>query len=111
LWGRLHGCYRLTFQGEAAADASSLAELIGRTHELFLSWEHPATGFLAYRAGRFYGKVLRGMTDNGVSFRSLHTLFAKNQRKGRTLRADLLSGMGEAGQRLLEWPAEGSARP
>jgi hypothetical protein len=30
------------------------------------------------------------MTDNGVSFRSLHTLFAKNQWKGRTLRAGLL---------------------
>jgi hypothetical protein len=40
--------YRLTFQGAIAADVSSLAELIGRAHELFLSWEHPTIGFLAY---------------------------------------------------------------
>jgi hypothetical protein len=66
------------------------------------------------QALRFYRdhgvKVLRVMTDNGVSFRSLssrkgvanaenqaqahQTLYAKNKRKGRTLRADLLAGMG-----------------
>ena len=70
-----------------------------------------------FNALRFYRdhdvRVLRVMTDNGVSFRSrrytpLHkgvanaknqaqahqTLYAKNKRKGRTLRADLLAGMG-----------------
>jgi hypothetical protein len=40
--------YRLTFQGAVAAEANSLAEVIGRAHELFLSWEHPKTEFLAY---------------------------------------------------------------
>ncbi len=40
--------YRLTYQGEVAADESSLAELVGRAQELFLSWEHPKTEFLAY---------------------------------------------------------------
>jgi hypothetical protein len=42
-WG-----YRLTFRGEVIADVRSLAELVGRAHELFLSWEHPNTRFLAY---------------------------------------------------------------
>jgi Coenzyme PQQ synthesis protein D (PqqD) len=41
-------CYRLTFQGKVAADVRSLAELIGRAHELILGWEHPKTEFLAY---------------------------------------------------------------
>jgi hypothetical protein len=70
--------------------------------------------FNALRFYRDHGvRVLRVMTDNtdnGVSFRSLsshkgvanaknqaqahQTLYAKNKRKGRTLRADLLAGMG-----------------
>jgi Integrase core domain len=73
--------------------------------------------FNALRFYRDHGvKVLHVMTDNGVSFRSLssrkgvanaktqaqahQTLYAKNKRKGRTLRADLLAGMGEAGPRF-----------
>jgi hypothetical protein len=70
--------------------------------------------FNALRFYRDHGvRVLRVMTDNtdnGVSFRSLsshkgvanaknqaqahHTLSAKNKPKGRTLRADLVAGMG-----------------
>jgi hypothetical protein len=42
------GNYRLTFQDETVADVNSPAELIGRAHELILSWEHPKTEFLAY---------------------------------------------------------------
>jgi hypothetical protein len=67
----------------------------------------------------------RGMTGNGVSFRSLssrkgvtnaenqaqahQTLHAKNQRKGRTLRPDLLAGMGEAGPRFRQAKPVGMA--
>ena len=40
--------YRLTFRGELLADVNSLAGLIGRAHELILSWEYPETEFLAY---------------------------------------------------------------
>ncbi len=67
--------------------------------------------FNALRFYREHGlKVLRVMTDNGVSFRSQssrkgvanaenqaqahQTLYAKNKRKGRTLRAVLVAGMG-----------------
>jgi Coenzyme PQQ synthesis protein D (PqqD) len=42
------GGYRLTFRGEVLADVSSLAQLIGRAHELILKWEHPECEFLAY---------------------------------------------------------------
>jgi hypothetical protein len=73
----------------------------------------------ALRFFRDHGvKVLRVMTDNGVSFRSLssrkgvanaenqaqahQTLYAKNKRKGRTLRADLVAGMGEADPRFRQ---------
>ena len=42
------GAYRLTFQGVAAADAGSLAELMASEPALLLSWEHPKTEFLAY---------------------------------------------------------------
>ncbi len=75
--------------------------------------------FNALRFYRDHGvRVLRVMTDNGVSFRSLssrkgvanaenqaqahQTLYAKNKRKGRTLRADLLAGMGEADLRFQQ---------
>ena len=64
--------YRLTFQGAVAADVSSLAELIGRAHELFLSWEHPKTEFLAYfhaaavsRGG--HSMLLPGVNGTGKS--------------------------------------------
>jgi hypothetical protein len=73
--------------------------------------------FNALRFFRDHGvKVLPVMTDNGVSFRSLsspkgvanaenqaqarQTPHTKNKPKGRALRADLLAGMGEAGQRF-----------
>ena len=95
--------------------------------------------FNALRFYRDHGvRVLRVMTDNGdngVSFRSrrytpLHkgvanaknqaqahqTLYAKNKRKGRTLRADSLRewakpAQGSSRRSLLEWPAEGYAKP
>ncbi|HEX3496140.1 MAG TPA: PqqD family peptide modification chaperone, partial [Methylocella sp.] len=64
--------YRLTFQGAVGADVSSLAELIGRAHELFLSWEHPKCEFLAYfhaaavhRGG--HSVLLPGVSGTGKS--------------------------------------------
>ena len=42
------GNYRLTFQDETVADVNSLPELMGRAHELILSWEYPKTEFLVY---------------------------------------------------------------
>ncbi len=80
----------------------------------------------ALRFYRDHGvKVLRGMTGNGVSFRSLSSrkgvanvenqaqahqaLSAKNKRKGRTLRPDLVAGMGEAGQRFQQAKPVGMA--
>jgi hypothetical protein len=64
--------YRLTFQGAVAAEADSLAELVGRAHGLFLSWEHPKTEFLAYfhaaavsRGG--HSVLLPGVSGTGKS--------------------------------------------
>jgi hypothetical protein len=85
----------------------------------------------ALRFFRDHGvKVLRVMTDNGVSFRSLtsrhgianaenqaqahQTLYAKNKRKGRTqtsLREWAKPAKGSGRRSLLEWPAEGYAKP
>jgi hypothetical protein len=87
---------------------------------------HAGTEKVALCFYRDHGvKVLRGMTGNGVSFRSLssrkgvanvenqaqahQTLSAKNKRKGRTLRDDLLAEMGEAGQRFQQAKPVGMA--
>ena len=64
--------YRLTFQGTVVAEAASLAEVVGRAHGLFLSWEHPKTEFLAYfhaaavsRGG--HAVLLPGVSGTGKS--------------------------------------------
>lgn len=68
--------YRLTFQGAVAADANSLAELVGRTHELFLSWEHPKREFLAYFHAAAVSRGEHSVLLPGVSGTGKSTLAA-----------------------------------
>jgi hypothetical protein len=66
--------YRLTFQGTVAAEGNSLAELVGRAHELFLSWEHPKTEFLAYFHAAAVSRGDRSVLLPGVSGSGKSTL-------------------------------------
>ncbi|MGH6848748.1 MAG: PqqD family peptide modification chaperone [Methylocella sp.] len=68
--------YRLTFRGAVAADANSLTELVGRTHELFLSWEHPKCEFLAYFHAAAVSRGEHSVLMPGVSGSGKSTLAA-----------------------------------
>src|SRR5450631_1425294 len=70
------GGYRLTFRGASAADADSLAELMGSAHELLLSWEHPKTEFLAYFHAAAVSRGGRSVLLPGVSGTGKSTLTA-----------------------------------
>lgn len=68
--------YRLAFQGEFVADADCLAALIGRAHELILSWEHPDCELLAYFHAAAVSRGERSLLLPGVSGAGKSTLTA-----------------------------------
>jgi hypothetical protein len=96
--------YRLIFQGEATADTDSLAELMGRAHELFLSWEHPKTEFLAYFHAAAVSVGGRSVLLPGVSGTGKSTLTAYLAAYGFAYFGDDLIAMARADWSLRPLP-------
>jgi hypothetical protein len=94
--------YRLIFQD--AADAGSLAEVVGRAHELFLNWEHPKTEFLAYFHAAAVSRGGRSVLLPGVSGTGKSTLTAYLAGHGFAYLGDDLVGLARAGWSLRPLP-------
>ena len=97
--------YRATVQGEVITDARSLAELIGRAHELFLSWEHPKTEFLAYFHAAAVSRGDRSVLLPGVSGSGKSTLTGYLAGHGFAYLGDDLVAMDRADWSLRPLPS------
>jgi hypothetical protein len=96
--------YRLTFQGAVAAEANSLAEVVGRAHELILSWEHPKTEFLAYFHAAAVSRGGHCVLLPGVSGIGKSTLTAYLAGHGFAYLGDDFVAMARAGWSLRPLP-------
>jgi hypothetical protein len=96
--------YRLTFQGAVAAEANSLAEVVGRAHGLFLSWEHPKTEFLAYFHAAAVSRGGHSVLLPGVSGTGKSTLTAYLAGQGFAYLGDDLVAMARADWSLRPLP-------
>ena len=96
--------YRLIFQDAVVADAGSLAEVVGRAHELFLNWEHPKTEFLAYFHAAAVSRGGRSVLLPGVSGTGKSTLTAYLAGHGFAYLGDDLVGLARVGWSLRPLP-------
>jgi len=96
--------YRLTLQGAVAAEANSLAEIVGRAHGLFLSWEHPKTEFLAYFHAAAVSRGGHSVLLPGVSGTGKSTLTGYLAGQGFGYLGDDLVAMARAGWSLRPLP-------
>jgi hypothetical protein len=96
--------YRLTFQGEVIADVSSLTELTGWAHELFLNWEHPNTGFIAYFHAAAVSRGGQSVLLPGVSGTGKSTLTGYLAGHGFAYLGDDLVAMARSGWSLRPLP-------
>lgn len=96
--------YRLTFQGAVAAEAASLAEVVGWAHGLFLSWEHPKTEFLAYFHAAAVSRGGHSVLLPGVSGTGKSTLTGYLAARGFAYLGDDLVAMARADWSLRPLP-------
>ena len=97
--------YQLTLCHEIVAKVDSLTELVGRTNEFFLSWEHPEVDFLAY----FHAAAVRRGASTillpGVSGAGKSTLVGFLARQGYSYLSDDLVAMVASDWSLRPLPA------
>ena len=98
------GGYRLTFGREIVAKVDSLSDLVGRTNEFFLSWEHPEVDFLAYFHAAAVRRAERTILLPGVSGDGKSTLVAYLASRGFTYLSDDLIAMAATDWSLRPLP-------